>query len=111
MDVSPVASPLDICLVANLPEGALGDTVGQGGCDYVEAYIDILGSLSTKDGRDVLAHEFLHSLQYVLNVRTRTFTFWNGSPSGYSGDASADARVQAIVDANGEKRVEDWTGK
>ncbi len=276
MDVKPLASPLNICLVASLPDGALGDTVGNGGCDRVDAYIDMLGSLSNKDGRDVLAHEFMHSLQYVLNVRcsgtwwwreatgewaedyvyphdnreqafapkylstiddplpsadtdkqraygsylfpfflahwsgpqlvaniwhraehatlltaiddalpkgwrgawpqfmlanwnqdpitkyrqwdgqtdgeyqdvkpfpmalqsgnpeedvglkfdisplsaryytftfggnTRTFTFWNGSPSGYSGEADPDARVQAIIDIDGDKRVEDWTGQ
>src|SRR5579884_9832 len=68
MGVVPVSDPLNICLVPSLPGGALGDTHAKSGCDKTAAYIDMLGSLSEKTGRDVLAHEFMHVLQFALNV-------------------------------------------
>jgi hypothetical protein len=85
MNTTPVSKPLDICLVNDL-SGALGDTPGRHGCDETEAPILMLDSLSEGESRDVLAHEFMHTLQYSLNVRCEGTWWWRESSAEWAED-------------------------
>jgi hypothetical protein len=86
MHTTPHSKPLDICLVRRIGDGALGNTQGKGGCDGVPAHIEMLSSLGDVDSRDVLAHEFMHSLQYSLNVRCEGTWWWRESTGEWAED-------------------------
>jgi hypothetical protein len=74
----PLGSPLNICLVQNIDGSAAGDTIAIG-CDRASSYILLLDSLDPVDARDVLAHEFFHTLQYALDVPCKNTYWWRES--------------------------------
>ena len=87
MGVSPVSAPLEICLETKLASADdLAVTVPTGAtCEHVSSYIDELVQ-PEQDARDVLAHEFMHVLQFALRVPCANNDWWRESTAEWAID-------------------------
>ncbi len=91
MHTKPVADPQEICLVGDVGhKGSTGNTkaskpVGNP-CDHAQAEILVLDSMSDQESRDVLAHEFMHALQFSLSVKCAGTWWWRESTGEWAED-------------------------
>jgi hypothetical protein len=91
MHTKPVADPQEICLVGDVGhKGSTGNTkaskpVGNP-CDHAQAEILVLDSMSDQESRDVLAHEFMHALQFSLDVKCNGTWWWRESTGEWAED-------------------------
>lgn len=88
MRTRPVADTQDICLVANVGnEDSTGNTLwDKPGCGHKRATILVRNSLDEKEARDVLAHEFMHALQFSLDVGCSDTWWWRESTGQWAED-------------------------
>jgi hypothetical protein len=91
MGVKPEAHPQDICLVDDVggKDNSLGNTRAEPGCNevgQVGSTILVLDTLDQKNARDVLAHEFMHALQYSLRVKCPGTWWWRESTGEWAED-------------------------
>lgn len=90
MGDKPLHEPQEICLVDDVGvQGAIGNTHSDPGCNEVGgtgADIFVDDKLDDKDARDVLAHEFMHALQYGLKVKCPGTWWWRESTGLWAED-------------------------
>ena len=93
MHTKPVSKPLDICLVKfkELPADTGGVTQPQEvHCGQVPADIQLpegfVGAKEKVDARDTLAHEFMHVLQFSLDVGCLGTSWWRESTATWAED-------------------------
>ena len=91
MHTKPIADPQEICLVGDVGHK---DSTGNAKtppsvtdpCDKAPAEILVLDSLGEQDARDVLAHEFMHALQFSLSVKCKGTWWWRESSAEWAED-------------------------
>lgn len=92
MHVQPVSRPLDICMEQKLPpihdlniDGLAQSTRG---CAETPAFVEVLGpfALAQEHSYGVLAHEFMHVLQYALDVPCANTDWWRESTATWAED-------------------------
>lgn len=88
METQPVANTQDICLVADVGDGqSTGNTLWDlPGCGQKKATILVLNTLDDQTARDVLAHEFMHALQFSLDVGCSDTWWWRESTAQWAED-------------------------
>jgi hypothetical protein len=91
MGTHPKADPQEICLVDNVggKDNSLGNTIAAPGCNEVgevPATILLLDTMDEKTASDVLAHEFMHALQYALRVTCPGTWWWRESTGQWAED-------------------------
>jgi hypothetical protein len=93
MNTTPKSKPLEICLVRNgqLPPDDLAITHPEGDtCAGAESWISIgegaVGAEEKKALRDVLAHEFMHVLQFSLDVKCTGTLWWREATANWAMD-------------------------
>jgi hypothetical protein len=93
MNTTPKSKPLDICIVKQdqVPAGAAAATYPEGGdCAGAGAWVRIsegtVGADAKKTMRDYLAHEFMHVLQFSLDVGCPGTHWWREATANWAMD-------------------------
>ena len=91
MHTKPIADPQEICLVGDVGhKDSTGNTKTPTSltdpCSKSPAEILVLDSLDEQHSRDVLAHEFMHALQFSLSVKCKGTWWWRESSAEWAED-------------------------
>lgn len=91
MHTRPIADPQEICLVGDVGhKDSTGNTKTPTSltdpCSKSPAEILVLDSLDEQHSRDVLAHEFMHALQFSLSVKCKGTWWWRESSAEWAED-------------------------